>query len=65
QGGDFYLATSGDIKLAVDKRVHYLQENDLDDLPLNLESYLTFFKQRRSRIRDRLVEALGSTPGQE
>lgn len=42
------------------KRASYLQENDLDGLPLDLASYLVFFAERKNRIRARLVKALGT-----
>jgi hypothetical protein len=43
-----------------EKRVTYLAENDLDGLPLGLEDFLAFFEERKQRLRDRLVKALGS-----
>lgn len=44
-----------------EKRSTYLAENDLDGLSLALTDFLTFFEQRKSRVRDRLVRALGAT----
>lgn len=41
------------------KRRSYLEDNDLDGLPLDLADYLAFFEQRKSRMRERLVRALG------
>lgn len=46
-----------------DKRATYLTENDLDDLPLDLADFTSFFEQRKQRIRNRLLAALGTTPG--
>ncbi|QAV69229.1 DUF262 domain-containing protein [Salinibacterium sp. UTAS2018] len=43
------------------RRKTYLDENDLDGLPLDLSDFLTFFEQRKSRVRDRLYKALGAT----
>lgn len=47
------------------KRKTYLSENDLDGLPLDLADYLLFFEERKKRIRDRLVKALGATTASE
>lgn len=44
-----------------EKRTTYLDENDLDGLPLDLADFLTFFEQRKVRVRDRLVKALGTS----
>lgn len=44
-----------------EKRKTYIQENDLDGLPLDLASFLDFFNGRKTRMRDRLVKALGVT----
>jgi hypothetical protein len=41
-----------------ERRRTYLDENDLDGLPLDIADFLTFFKQRKSRARDRLAKAL-------
>lgn len=41
-----------------EKRTTYLSENDLDDLPLRLTDFLTFYGGRKERIRQRLVKAL-------
>ncbi|WP_262107559.1 DUF262 domain-containing protein [Arthrobacter sp. Marseille-P9274] len=43
-----------------ERRATYLQENDLDGLPLGSIDFMEFFEKRKTRIRDRLVEALGS-----
>lgn len=43
------------------KRQSYLKENDLDGLPLDLADYLSFYEQRKARIRERLIKALGAT----
>jgi len=43
------------------KRNTYLRENDLDGLPLDLADFLHFFEERKKRIRDRLIKALGAT----
>jgi hypothetical protein len=34
----------------------YLEENDLDGLPLYLADYSAFYEQRKARVRDRLVK---------
>ncbi|GAA0570486.1 DUF262 domain-containing protein [Actinomadura livida] len=47
------------------KRETYLHENDLDGLPLDLTDYLAFFKERKQRIRNRLIKALGATTTSE
>ena len=44
-----------------EKRKTYLEQNDLDGLPLGIADYLSFFEQRRARIRGRLLKALGAT----
>ncbi|AXE38009.1 DUF262 domain-containing protein [Acidipropionibacterium virtanenii] len=44
-----------------EKRATYIAENDLDNLPLDLEGFPVFFAQRKQRIRTRLVTALGTT----
>lgn len=41
------------------QRQTYCQENDLQDLPLDLADFLTFFEGRRQRMRQRLSAALG------
>ena len=46
---------------ADEKRNTYLAENDLDGLPLDLSDFLIFFEQRKARVRERLVKALGAT----
>jgi len=43
------------------KRKTYLEENDLDGLPLDLADYLAFYEKRKAQLRDRLVKALGVT----
>lgn len=45
-----------------EKRQNYLRENDLDGLPLDLANYLDFYEQRKVRVRERLVKALGASP---
>jgi hypothetical protein len=40
-------------------RATYLQENDLDDLPLDLADFLGFYAQRKERMRERLLKVLG------
>lgn len=45
-----------------EKRLNYLRENDLDGLPLDLANYLDFYEQRKVRVRERLVKALGASP---
>jgi hypothetical protein len=42
-----------------DKRKTYLEENDLDGLPLELPQFLTFFEGRKTRMRQRLSDILG------
>ncbi|MGQ4819491.1 hypothetical protein ACQ1ZK_20675, partial [Enterococcus faecium] len=42
-----------------EKRQGYVRENDLDGLPLDLANYLDFYEQRKARVRERLVKALG------
>ncbi|MCQ9367614.1 DUF262 domain-containing protein [Brevibacterium sp. 50QC2O2] len=44
-----------------EKRATYIAENDLDNLPLDLEGFPVFFAQRKQRIRTRLITALGTT----
>lgn len=44
-----------------ERRTTYLDENDLDGLPVDFANFLTFFEQRKSRVRDRLVKALGTS----
>lgn len=41
-----------------EKRATYLADNDVDGLPLDLMDFLTFFEQRKLRIRDRLIKTL-------
>lgn len=41
-----------------EKRSTYLSENDLDDLPLQLIDFLTFYRGRKERVRQRLVKAM-------
>jgi hypothetical protein len=43
-----------------ERRRNYLSENDLDELPLELADFGAFYEGRKSRIRDRLIRALGS-----
>lgn len=42
-----------------DRRKTYLEENDLDGLPLGLADFMSFFDQRKQRMRTRLLTALG------
>jgi hypothetical protein len=42
-----------------DQRDTYIRDNDLEDLPLDLASFLDFFGQRRERMRNRLISMLG------
>ncbi len=44
-----------------EKRRTYLEENDLDGLPLDLADYLDFFEQRKAKVRNRLITALGAS----
>ena len=44
-----------------EKRKTYLDENDLDGLPLDIVDFLKFCEGRKVRIRERLVKALGMT----
>lgn len=46
-----------------EKRATYIAENDLDDLPLGLGDFMTFFNRRKQRIRERLIVTLGGKPG--
>lgn len=41
----------------------YLEQNDMPDLPAGLDGILTFYSQRRERLRTRLVAVLGREPG--
>lgn len=41
------------------KRDTYLAENDLDRLPLDPADFMEFFEQRKQRVRERLLQALG------
>lgn len=47
-----------------EKRKTYIEENDLDGMPLDLPEFLEFFNSRRTRIRKRLVKALDFTAPQ-
>jgi len=42
-----------------EKRDTYVSENDLEDLPLIVHDFMTFFERRKSRMRVRLLAALG------
>lgn len=44
-----------------EKRGTYFDENDLDGLPLDLVDFLSFFEQRKARVRNRLLSALGAS----
>jgi hypothetical protein len=41
----------------------YLEQNDMSDLPEDLEGFLDFYERRRERLRTRLVAVLGRDPG--
>lgn len=41
----------------------YLEQNDMIDVPQGLDGFLTFYNQRRERLRTRLVAILGREPG--
>lgn len=43
-----------------EKRATYFDENDLDGLPLDLVDFLSFYEQRKARVRSRLLKSLGS-----
>ena len=43
-----------------DKRATYVADNDLDGLPLDIVEFMAFFDTRKQRIRQRLLNALGS-----
>ena len=45
-----------------EKRSTYLAENDLDGLVLDLADFMTFFEERKLRIRNRFVKILGASP---
>jgi hypothetical protein len=45
-----------------DKRATYVAENDLDGLSLDLAEFTTFFEERKLRMRNRLIKALGAFP---
>lgn len=47
-----------------EKRVTYIAENDLDNLPLDLSGFPVFFNGRKKRVRARLIAALGTTASQ-
>ncbi len=48
------------------KRATYMAENDLHDLPTDLEDFMVFFEGRKQRARARLISALGAAgvPGE-
>lgn len=46
---------------SAEQRDSYLRDNDLDGLPLDLADFLTFYAQRRERMRQRLLNTLGVT----
>lgn len=46
---------------SADRRSAYLRENDLDGLSLEMGDFLSFFKSRRQRMRQKLVTVLGLT----
>jgi hypothetical protein len=41
----------------------YLRENDIEDLPADIDEFLSFYEQRRERMKERLVRVLGREPG--
>jgi hypothetical protein len=41
----------------------YLKENDMAEIPEDLEGFLDFYERRRERLRARLVAVLGRDPG--
>ena len=43
-----------------EKRATYFDENDLDGLSLDLVDFLSFYEQRKARVRNRLLAALGA-----
>lgn len=45
-----------------EKRSTYLAENDLDGIALDLADFMTFFEERKLRIRNRFVKILGASP---
>ena len=47
-----------------EKRVTYIAENDLANLPLDLSGFPVFFNGRKKRVRARLIAALGTTASQ-
>lgn len=48
-----------------EKRATYEAENDVEDLPLDMLEYLKFYKQRKARIRARLMATLGAAFDEE
>lgn len=44
-----------------DRRKTYLDENDLDGLPLDLSGFQEFFEERKTRVKNRLMTALGAS----
>jgi hypothetical protein len=42
-----------------EKRKAYLAENDFEGLPLELSEFLTFYRERRARMKARLVALIG------
>ena len=45
-----------------DKQRTYLSDNDLDGLSLDLGEFLSFFEERKRRVRERLITVLGTNP---
>lgn len=41
----------------------YLEQNDMVELPEDLDGFLDFYERRRERLRERLVAVLGREPG--
>jgi hypothetical protein len=48
-----------------EKRKTYINENDLDGVSLDLAHFVAFYEERKSRIRERLMKALGAGPWSE
>ena len=44
-----------------EQRSHYVQQNDLADVPESITDFMTFYEARKDRLRARLVAALGVT----
>ncbi|MGH3299344.1 MAG: hypothetical protein ACRDP7_46900 [Trebonia sp.] len=44
-----------------EQRATYLRDNDLDGVSLDIGDFLDFYDQRKERMRQRLLKALGVT----